>query len=254
LEVEKVLQSHFSARRWLLALAMVPAGAVLASPASAGAASVGQATSHWISRATSTNWSGYASTGGPFTSVSASWVEPTAKCTSVTTYSSFWVGIDGDGSNSVEQNGTDVDCHGGTAKYYAWYEMYPNPSVSYKNVVKPGDHFTASVTDSRKTFTLKISDVTQGWTQTQTKTSSIATKHSAEVVAESPELCNATTCHLAKLTNFGTVNFTASLANGTALGSHSPDAITMVTSTGIVRAKPGALSSGKNFSIVWHHV
>jgi hypothetical protein len=61
-------------------------------------------------------------------------------------YSSFWVGLDGYSSSSVEQTGSDTDCSGGRAVYYAWYEMYPNPSVSYSNTVRPGDQFNASVT------------------------------------------------------------------------------------------------------------
>jgi hypothetical protein len=53
--------------------------------------------------ATSTNWSGYAVTGSGLKSVSASWVEPTGHCNSSgTQYSSFWVGLDGYNSNSVE--------------------------------------------------------------------------------------------------------------------------------------------------------
>lgn len=247
-------KGFLSTRRWLMALALAPAGALLASPVSAGAGSIGQGTNHWISFATSTNWSGYASTvGHPFSSVSASWVQPTGKCTSATTYASFWVGLDGDGSNSVEQNGADVDCHGGAPRYYAWYEMYPAASVSYSNPVNAGDHFNASVTVSGTTFSLNISDVTQGWSHTQTRTSSSAKKFSAEVIAESPEICSSTGCRLASLTNFGTVGFTASMANGTALGSHNPVKITMVTNTGVVRAQPGALSGGENFSVVWHH-
>ena len=65
---------------------------------------------------TSTNWSGYAVTGanGSFHSVSASWTEPTATCTGSAKYASFWVGLDGFSSNSVEQTGTDSDCSGRT--------------------------------------------------------------------------------------------------------------------------------------------
>src|SRR5690348_4164532 len=47
-----------------------------------------------LRNSTSSNWSGYAATGAKFTSVTASWVQPAAKCTSATTYSSFWIGLD----------------------------------------------------------------------------------------------------------------------------------------------------------------
>src|SRR6188472_3762174 len=78
-----------------------------------------------VTNSTSTNWSGYAATGRTFTSVSASWTQPTAICTGAS-YSSFWVGLDGDGSSTVEQTGSSADCSSaGVPSYYAWYEMYP---------------------------------------------------------------------------------------------------------------------------------
>ena len=55
---------------------------------------------------TSTNWSGYAntSTTTQFTDVKGTWTQPSATCSSgQTAYSSFWVGIDGDTTNTVEQ-------------------------------------------------------------------------------------------------------------------------------------------------------
>ena len=66
-----------------------------------------------IHHSTSGNWAGYSATGATFTSVSASWVQPSVSCTSSTAYSSFWIGLDGDGSNSVEQTGSEADCSGG---------------------------------------------------------------------------------------------------------------------------------------------
>ena len=97
---------------------------------------------------TSTNWSGYAATGSTYTSVASSWTEPTGTCKSGDQYSSFWVGLDGYNSNSVEQTGTDTDCAGRTPQYYAWYEMYPAGSVEINDTVKPGDKISASVTFS----------------------------------------------------------------------------------------------------------
>src|SRR5438105_2174985 len=103
---------------------IAPASAVTAALMTSGATAPGvfNATNHGLSHrlvlhSTSGNWSGYAATGGGFTSVSASWVQPAVSCTSKTTYSSFWVGIDGDGSNSVEQTGSEADCSGGRAVY-----------------------------------------------------------------------------------------------------------------------------------------
>src|SRR6266851_4878139 len=88
---------------------------------------------------TSQNWAGYAAAGAPggFTSVSASWLQPGVTCSSQKTFSSFWVGLDGDGTQSVEQTGTEADCSSGAATYQGWYEMFPNAPVYYYNPVHP---------------------------------------------------------------------------------------------------------------------
>ena len=97
----------------------------VAPGATAGAAQ--NVPNHKISHSTSTNWSGYDVTGqGPYNSVAATWVQAGVDCTKTPTgYSSFWVGLDGDTTSTVEQTGTEADCSSGTARYYGWYEMYP---------------------------------------------------------------------------------------------------------------------------------
>ena len=90
---------------------------------------VGRTFSQTNGQAESTNWSGYAGTTGTYTSVSASWTQPKGTCTSGDQYAAFWVGLDGYSSSTVEQTGSEVDCVGRTAEYYAWYEMYPGASV-----------------------------------------------------------------------------------------------------------------------------
>jgi hypothetical protein len=230
-----------------MAAAIAPA-AMVAGPAPAVAGGLVHAPLAPIVHSTSSNWSGYASTSGPFRSVSATWVQPTGTCTSRATYSSFWVGIDGDGSNSVEQTGSEVDCAGGRPKYYSWYEMYPAFPVNYSDPVHPGDVFKASVTASGTSFVLTLSDTTQGWSHTQNQTSAIAQKFSAEIIAEAPSSGTG----VLPLTNFGTVKFSSAQANGVAIGSLAPDRITMA-SGGHVKAKPSLLSGGQNFSVVWHH-
>src|SRR6476469_2492175 len=179
-------------RRWgiLLGLLTLMAGMAVATTGSASAGTMGfrpggpiqlagsasavpNASGGSRHQAESTNWSGYAATTGTYTSVSASWTEPTGTCSGSRKYSSFWVGLDGFNSNSVEQTGSEVDCSGRTAIYYSWYEMFPAAPVNYSNTVRPGDHFTASVTFSgTNTYTLKLSDTTQGWTHTTVKNQS----------------------------------------------------------------------------------
>jgi hypothetical protein len=214
---------------------------------------VGPQASHGMTRnqtTTSTNWSGYAAASGTYTSVSSSWVEPTGKCSSGQQYSSFWVVLDGYNSSTVEQTGSEVDCSGSTPQYYSWYEMYPAYPVNFSNTVRPGDHFTGSVTyaGSNK-FTLKLSDTTQGWSHTVSKTLSGAARSSAEVIAEAP--CCTSSGGILPLADFGTVNFTGASANGSPIGNFSPVGINMVSANGVQEDRISALSSGQNFSATW---
>jgi Peptidase A4 family len=217
----------------------------------------------------STNWSGYAVTSTiQFTGVVGAWTQPAATCArSSTTYASFWVGLDGYSSDSVEQLGTDSDCARGTPSYYAWYEMYPANSVSLSRTKYPvsvGDSLTATVTRTGTSYTLSMSDTANSvtkWTFSQAETGSDANS-SAEWVAEAPELCNVLGCHLASLTNFGTVSMSGGQA---AVGGSnepissftedgSPHEITMVTNAGVTKAQPSGLSSnGEAFSDTWKH-
>jgi len=198
---------------------------------------------------TSSNWSGYAATSGTgsFSSVSASWVEPTGHCTSESQYSSLWLGLDGYSSRSVEQTGSEVDCSGSTPLYYAWWEMYPGPSHTFRSTVSPGDHFTASVTfDGGGRFTLTISDTTRGWSHTENKTLSSARRSSAEVIVEAPSSLSG----ILPLANFGTANFTNSAANGSAIGNFGPTEIIMKAGS-TQKDSISALSGGTSFGATW---
>ena len=223
--------------------------AALSATAGGATPSLQHGRMHRITNSTSTNWSGYAVTGSRFTSVSSSWTEPTATC-SGTAYSSFWVGLDGDTSNTVEQNGTDADCSGSTPQYYAWYEMYPKFPVNLGFTVRPGDHLSASVTTNGSgSFTLTITDSTQGWTNTKTARLKSAKLASAEVIAEAPSSSGG----VLPLGNFGTVSFSGASANGSLLTASTPhiDPITMQSGS-TVKAQPGSINNG-SFSVAWKH-
>jgi hypothetical protein len=217
----------------------------------------------------STNWSGYAvENTTTFSEVTGSWTEPAVTCTSNgSQYASFWAGIDGYSSASVEQLGTDSDCNGkNRPAYYAWYEMYPANSVDISTTtypVKPGDTLTATVTVVGTSFTLKLVS-SRGWTFSITKTGTGLAQSSAEMIAESPEICYGFRCQLAQLPNFGTVNFTGSeaMATGGALQPLSafttnggPHEIIGQTSGGVVRMQPSSPlgNGGTSFSDTWKH-
>lgn len=202
----------------------------------------------------STNWSGYAVTGanGAFNSVSASWTEPTANCSGnrrhTAQYSSFWAGLDGYNSNSVEQTGADADCSGTSPKYYGWYEMYPAFPVNFSNTVRPGDAMSASVTFSgSETFTLVLKDATQGWTQTITQNQTGLARSSAEVITEAPSSQSG----VLPLANFGTVTYSTSSANGSSLGTQNPIQIIMVNNSGQDKDTTSAINGSGGFSNTW---
>jgi hypothetical protein len=225
----------------------------------------------------SSNWAGYADTNDTYSAVSSSWTEPTVNCAnsnglnSLLSFSnllggpgaasSFWVGLDGYNSTSVEQLGTDSDCVSGSPSYYAWYEMYPNPSVTLPSQygVKPGDQMTALVAanPAGTSFTLSIKDATAGWTFSTTQTGSGFARSSAEVIAEAPSSCSILFCSEVPLADFGKINYSGSSVNNSAgtkgsLASFNANEITMAEN-GTTLATPSGLSSdGSSFSVAWN--
>src|SRR5580658_898686 len=216
---------------------------------------VGRTFSSKAGMAESTNWSGYAATTGTYTSVSASWIQPKGTCTSGDQYAAFWVGLDGYSSSTVEQTGSEVDCIGRTAEYYAWYEAYPNASVNYNNTVKAGDSFTSTVTyTGNNKFSLYIDDISESWSHTTVVTVANAARSSAEIIAEAP--CCTFLGGILPLTDFGTMNFTGSMANGADLGAAGGlTEITMVDNFGRDKDTVSALTpsgvTGQAFSCTW---
>jgi hypothetical protein len=207
---------------------------------------------------TSSNWSGYAVDGAAasITDVSGSWVVPvvsgpTAK-KAKGQYASFWVGIDGDNSNTVEQTGTDSDWINGQAVYSAWYEFYPAASRNIDTVsVHPGDVMTASVHwSSGSSFTVTLTNTTTNETFTQSGSVSSAQRSSAEWIAEAPSGGG-----ILPLADFGTVDFTNCTANGQGIGTFDTTAIQqidMATKRGVAKATTSGLGTdGESFSVDW---
>jgi hypothetical protein len=202
--------------------------------------------------ADSTNWSGYALTGGDgaFRGVSASWIEPTATCKAGDGHrlAAFWVGLDGFTSRSVEQTGTDSDCRGATAVYYGWYEMFPAPTVTFRTEVRPGDHITASVTfHGPSTYVLVLRDLTRGWTQTITRKEGGLDRSSAELITEAPS----TSGGVLPLADFGIVRFTGSEVNGTLLRDLAPIRILMIDGSGQLKDRTSPIGSADAFENRW---
>jgi hypothetical protein len=166
-----------------------------------------------------------------------------------TSYSSFWVGIDGYSSKTVEQIGTDSDIISGVPTYTAWYEMYPKYPVNLALAIKPGDTITAEVKYTGGKFTLTITDVTTGESFTTTQKSSSAARSSAEWIVEAPWSSG-----VLPLANFGKVTFTGCSAtvNGytgsISSSSWQSDAINMVTSSGTLKTETSS-TNGSRFTV-----
>jgi hypothetical protein len=212
----------------------------------------------------SLNWAGYAVTGsaGSVTDVKGSWTVPAVTCPGGSQYSSFWVGIDGYSSSTVEQIGIDSDCSNGNPVYYAWYEFYPKPSFRINSMaINPGDNISAEVKyTGRGQFTVSIKDVNTTASFSKSAKVNSAQMSSAEWIAEAPwsggvlPLADFDTAYFG-LDNTGvpsTNNATVNGNNGNmgSFGSSVP--ITMVTSLGAVKAQPSSVSSdGTSFSVQW---
>jgi Peptidase A4 family len=202
----------------------------------------------------STNWSGYADTGSSLSNVSASWTEPSATCGRSEQLAAFWVGIDGYSSDSVEQDGTLIECYGGTAYQYTWWEMYPTNDIQVVGeTLAAGDAITSAVTRSGTSYTLTVTDSTNPADSfTETESCSSCANTSAEWIAEAPS-SSTSVYPLADFRSWTASN--ASVTEGSTSGvisSFTDDEITMVDSAGRTKALPGSLnSSGNSFSVSW---
>lgn len=233
----------------------------------------------------STNWSGYAATGATFTSVSGSWTVPDVTCANPSDGStSEWIGIDGDGNQTVEQDGTEADCAGGSPQYYAWYEMYgdSDPNLSYGDAIPlshpvySGDVMYSAISvsgtpKSDQTWSFEMQDLTSAHFWTWTTTVTLNYSHnwyqngqypqlsSAEWIVERPETCiTQNNCSLTTLARFDTVSFTDATATATSgeqpISSYTNSAIEMMVSStdSTILDVPGPLDdTGENFLVTW---
>jgi hypothetical protein len=189
--------------------------------ATAGVASASAATT--ASQASiSSNWSGYEVGGSDttgskqFSSVSGSWVEPSADCSSGQGDAAFWVGLGGgvQQSQALEQVGTQVTCDSsGNANHFAWYELVPAGPVKLDLAINPGDHVSGKVTVNGTAVTVSLSNQTTGANSTKTLQMDNPEVSTAEWIAEAPSVCDGSgNCQPVQLASFGTVDFTNATA------------------------------------------
>lgn len=208
----------------------------------------GAASPRTAANTTSSNWAGYAVTGGTYTSVSSNWVQPKVTCTA-NGIAAFWVGLDGYGSSSVEQTGTGADCSTGSPQYFAWWETYPaNSMQSYKDAVEPGDVFTSTVTSlGGGQYELDLADTTKGWAEHNKVSASGAQNASAEIVAEAVTEGE----NISALPDFGSAKFSGSQVDGASAAAAGAQAIDMTDAGGNVIAATGSMNQSGDFPITY---
>jgi hypothetical protein len=195
------------------------------------------------SRFALSNWGGYIAEGssGEFTSASADWKIAKSTCNASDDLYAPWVGIDGDGDETVEQTGVATSCSGGKPVEDAWYEMYPASPVYFSTKIKVGDLIEASVVYSGGEFTLTMTDKTAGWTHKVSKKLASAKLLCAEAIIEAPGGGGT-------FPKFSKVTFTDVEFNGKALSTFNP--VASDTGTSKRELVPSAITDGDDFSMV----
>jgi len=240
-----------SAGAWKISADVQPTTQVISPGTGSGTApSVTQPGTPATVTSSSSNWSGYAASGGTFTSVTATWTVPTVSTTS-SGADATWVGIGGLTSEDLIQAGTQAMVDGsGTVEYSSWIEMLPASSRNVPLSVSAGDSVTVTITQqSGNDWLIAMKNNTTNDTYNVTVQYS-SSSSSAEWVQEAPSIGRG----LVSLDLFGTVPFSGASAvrdgktmSVSALGAK---AITMINRQGQAIAQPSTIASdGSSFTI-----
>lgn len=159
----------------------------------------------------SSNWSGYAITGGSYNSITGEWVVPSIQASSKPTYSSSWIGIDGFNNSSLIQTGTEQDYYSGSAHYDAWWEILPASETVIPNMtIQPGDLMSATITNlGSGQWSITLQDVTRSESFT-TQQAYSGPQTSAEWIQEAPTVGG----RVAKLASYSQTTFDPGTVNG----------------------------------------
>ena len=166
----------------------------------------------------SSNWAGFVTTSADpttpitFTNVTATWREPDTYCGENDSDSSaaFWIGLGGysQTSQALEQIGVSSDClPTGPPSYYAWYELVPNPPISFAMAIGPGDVVSASVHSKGQTMIFELRDRTRGTAASMRAVDTAPDLTSADWIAEAPSSCSSASCVAEPIANFSSVAF-----------------------------------------------
>jgi len=129
----------------------------------------------------SQNWSGVVITPGPFTGASGTFTVPDIAPTTSSsgTYTSIWVGVDGDGNTDLIQAGVQLqDFAGGTVQIFPWWEILPayETPISTMGTVSVGDQVTVDIaqlseatSSTAGSWSITVTDNTTGQSFTTTQ-------------------------------------------------------------------------------------
>ena len=163
----------------------------------------------------SRNWSGYTTTTGNFTGVSATWTIPQIANNNGNKLGTdaTWVGIGGVDTHDLIQAGTqEIIGRDGQVAYNAFYETLPYSSRPLEVSVKGGDSVTVSLTQQSTGIwhiSFKNNTSGQSTSMNQQYDSSLS---SADWIEEAPSSIR----RILPLDNFGTIEFTnaSAIKNG----------------------------------------
>lgn len=210
----------------------------------------------------SQNWGGYVAQrqGVKFRYVRATFFVPYVDCASTpSSFSGHWVGLDGAGNGTVEQDGILAACQGATPVYSAWYEMFPLPPAYSTITVRPGNSIVASAyyDSGAGKFTLSLTDTTNGANFSHTLSCPAGSKCqrlSAEVISEAPSSGST----ILPLTNFRAESFSdvvVTNSHGQRAGLRGPGWDTFAVATentgGTVMDQPTQIYRGADFDCYW---
>ena len=197
----------------------------------------------------SPNWSGYAVTGGPFTSVAGTFTVPNLTAGTGGLATAEWVGIDGEtqGDSSLIQAGVaeDYDPGTGAVLVHAWWEILPALETPVQLTVQPGDEVTVTIAQtSGGVWQITIADDTNGGSfTTQQPYSGPAT--SAEWIVEAP-----TDGATGQIQPLGQYTPSVTFTNVQSTGPQEPAVALQMEQHGIAVSTPSSLTS-EGFTVAY---
>jgi hypothetical protein len=162
-----------------------------------------------VTQSNSSNWSGYAAVGGPYTVAKGTFTVPSSVTGTSRAAVSEWVGLDGLGSGdpSLIQAGVDefpdpADASG--FDIFPWWEILPATETNIRSLkVQPGDEVTVTIWQvSGRTWEINLTDDTTGQRFTTPPEVYKGPGSSAEWVVEATTECQSG-CHPAQLAPYG---------------------------------------------------